>query len=88
MLQNQLKGENSFGSKGIKLNWLFSYTTLDRQKPDNHQLDAGYVGSEKDSPQNPSSDFSIINPVSNLLSNGVLGTWSRSLRRTWAGTWT
>lgn len=81
MLQNQLKGENSFGSKGIKLNWLFSYTTLDRQKPDNHQLDAGYVGSEKDSPQNPSSDFSIINPVSNLLSNGVLGTWSRSFEK-------
>lgn len=81
MLQNQLKGEQTLGSKGIKLNWLVSYTTLDRQKPDNHQLDAGYVGTEKDSPENPSSDFSIINPQSNLLSAGVLRTWSRSFEK-------
>nr|WP_199079829.1 TonB-dependent receptor [Pedobacter sp. ASV19] len=78
MLQNQLKGEKALGTKGIKLNGLLSYTLLDRQKPDNHQLDARYVGSATDNPTNPNSDFSILNPESNLLAAGVLRNWSRS----------
>ncbi|WP_162847048.1 TonB-dependent receptor [Mucilaginibacter gracilis] len=81
MLQNQLKGEKGFGSKGVKLNWLLSYTTLDRQKPDNHQLDARYMGTASDNPNNTASDFSIMNPESNLLSAGVLRNWSRSYEK-------
>ncbi|EHQ29081.1 TonB-dependent receptor [Mucilaginibacter paludis] len=78
--QNQLKGQNSFGKKGIKLDWLLSYAVIDRQKPDNHQLDAHYTGSETDGPDVPDSDFSITGPRSNL-DKGVLRSWSRSFEK-------
>jgi len=80
MLQNQLKGEKTFGSRGIKLNWLGSYTILDREKPDNHQMDANYFGSSTDSPDVTTSDFSIMNAQSNL-SQGVMRSWSRSYEK-------
>lgn len=34
--QSQLKGEHSFGKKGIKLNWIGNYTWIKRERPDNH----------------------------------------------------
>lgn len=81
MLQNQLKGSRKFGDRGIKLDWLASYTVLDRQRPDNHQFDASYVGDEKDNPLLPASDFSITSARSNLLSSGVLRSWNRSFEK-------
>jgi hypothetical protein len=78
--QNQLKGEKAFGTNGLKLDWLLSYAAIDRQKPDNHQMDAHYIGSATDNPDNPASDFSISDPRSNL-EKGVLRSWSRSLEK-------
>lgn len=38
--QTQLKGEHSIGEKGIKIQWSGTYVQLDRQRPDNHHLNA------------------------------------------------
>ncbi|RKR83377.1 outer membrane receptor protein involved in Fe transport [Mucilaginibacter gracilis] len=77
LLQNQLRGEKGFGKNGIKLDWLLSYTALDRQKPDNHQFDANYIGSEADGPDVLNSDFSIFNPR-NRAGGIAQRNWSRS----------
>lgn len=80
LLQNQLKGQNNFGKKGIKLDWMLSYAVINRLKPDNHQMDAHYIGSSSDGPDVTSSDFSIYAQRSNL-DKGVLRSWSRSLEK-------
>jgi outer membrane receptor protein involved in Fe transport len=77
MWQNQLKGEHALGSKGIKLKWLSSYTHLDRQKPDNHQMKATIM---QDS-HVESNEYNISNPLS-MLNAGALRWWSRAIEST------
>jgi len=72
--QNQLKGEHSLGSKGIKLKWSGSYLKLDRQKPDNHQMLADY----KQADGAGINDYNIQTYTSSL-SEGALRWWSRAL---------
>jgi outer membrane receptor protein involved in Fe transport len=73
--QNQLKGEHSIGSKGVKIKWNGSLTHLDRQKPDNHQFLAPYVRTDSSS----LGGYSIYNPLSNGSEYGALRWWSRAL---------
>jgi outer membrane receptor protein involved in Fe transport len=72
--QNQLKGEHSLGSNGVKLKWTGSYLKLDRQKPDNHMMLAEY----KQADGAALNDYNIKGVGSNF-SEGALRFWSRAL---------
>ncbi|HEY9257071.1 carboxypeptidase-like regulatory domain-containing protein, partial [Chitinophaga sp.] len=74
LLQNQLKGEHSLGSNGVKLKWTGSYMKLDRQKPDNHMMLANY----KQVDGAGLNDYNIQTVGSNF-SDGALRFWSRAL---------
>lgn len=80
MLQTQLRGEKIFSTGGPKLEWLAGYTVLDRRKPDNHQLDAKYVGNGGDDPNNADADFSISDSRSTLFGS-PLRSWNRSFEK-------
>lgn len=77
--QNQLRGEHLLNKKGMKLNWLGSYTLLDRQRPDNHIMNASYAGKGMDSPHQD-IDFSISAGQSDL-GDGALRSWSRAYEK-------
>ncbi len=79
--QNQLKGEYNSGKPGIKLNWMLSYLTLDRQKPDNKNLYANYIHTNENQP----NEYSINTPGANGASTGALRSWSRAFEKnlTW-----
>jgi len=81
--QNQLKGEQVFGKKGIKLDWGGTYTRLDRQKPDNHYMEFDPINQGNDKP-GQTSDFSISNTASDFSELGVLRTWSRAFEDNYA----
>jgi hypothetical protein len=74
--QHQLKGEYLLTQKGMKLEWMGSYSVLDRQKPDNHVFVANYAGDGKNDPSQP-VDFSISSAQSYLV-DGALRSWSRA----------
>jgi len=73
--QNQLKGEHTLGNRGIKLNWMGSYTRLDRQKPDNHFMKTGYVQAPEEQPEH----INITNPTVSSINHGALRWWNRAL---------
>jgi len=75
--QNQLKGEQAIGKRGVKLKWLGSYVLLDRSRPDNHQMLADVM---KDS-KLPSNEFNISNPINTVISEGALRWWSRAYEK-------
>lgn len=50
--QSQLKGEHAIGGKGIRLQWVGSYTRIKRDRPDNHLLVWGAVPESFDLPYN------------------------------------
>lgn len=68
--QNQLKGEHKIGNRGIKVSWMGGYQRLDRQRPDNHVLNAAFIRADSTQP----NDFNIAN-------GGGLRTWSRALEK-------
>ncbi|AEW01203.1 hypothetical protein A4D02_32795 [Niastella koreensis] len=78
LLQNQLKGEYKIGTKGIKINWLGSYTWLEKQRPDNHQLVVPLVNKGA---LNPDSNNVTINGAGSTLFNGALRWWSRAVEK-------
>ncbi|MBZ4192287.1 TonB-dependent receptor [Niabella beijingensis] len=75
--QNQLKGEHAVGKAGIKLEWLGSYTLLDRHRPDNHQM----LALTNTSGFFPSSEFTITSPMSSGINAGALRWWSRAYEK-------
>lgn len=78
--QNQLKGEHRMGSKGVKLNWMLSYTYLNRHNPDNHFMQFTELNLGKDN-QYETTDFSITEAASNGINAGVLRNWSRAYEK-------
>lgn len=77
--QQQLKGEHLLNKKGIALQWNGSFTTLDKQRPDNHVMNANYVNSEKDSPYEL-VDFSVLG-AQGPVGDGALRSWSRAYEK-------
>lgn len=80
--QNQLKGEQTIGHKGIVVSWMGSYTTLDRQRPDNHQVISGAMA---DTVQ--LNNVNIRNGAATNAPSGALRLWTRALEKnyTWEG---
>ena len=81
--QNQLKGEHSLGTNGLKVKWMGSYTHLNRLRPDNHNLKDRFL---QDSTLN-SDEFNIVDDgtMSGLLGSGGLRWWSRAVEENY--TW-
>jgi outer membrane receptor protein involved in Fe transport len=77
LLQTQFKGEQALGKRGIKLKWLGSYVSLDKLRPDNHQLLAETITDSK----LPSNEFNVRAPISSGISEGVLRWWSRAYEK-------
>jgi len=73
MWQTQLKGEHTIGDKGIKINWLGSYVSMDRQRPDNHFILGDAKVSEDDNTQ-----VSIVSAGARLSAGGPLRNWTRA----------
>ncbi|MBO9633944.1 MAG: TonB-dependent receptor, partial [Chitinophagaceae bacterium] len=74
--QHQLTGEHLPGRKGLKINWIASYTELDIIKPDNHSL--VFPGSNMLRTGPHWNDFNVMGTGLSSLSEGVLRTWSRA----------
>ena len=72
--QTQLKLEQSVGSKGVLLNLLGSYTTLNKLRPDNHQI-TGTALLDADAPYN----VNITSAGSSGIASGALRWWTRAL---------
>lgn len=79
LLQNQLKGEHAIGKHGIKIKWLGSYTLMDRQRPDNHQM----VAAINPDGVFPSNEFTIKGGLSQGISAGALRWWTRAYEKTY-----
>lgn len=77
--QQQLKGEHLLTKNGITLRWNGSFTTLDKQRPDNHVMNASYLNRGKDSPFEL-VDFSIKD-AQGAEGDGALRTWSRAFEK-------
>ncbi|ACU59212.1 TonB-dependent receptor [Chitinophaga pinensis] len=75
--QTQFKGEQALGKHGVKLKWLGSYVSLDKSRPDNHQLLAETITDSK----LPSNEFNVRAPISSGISEGVLRWWSRAYEK-------
>lgn len=76
MLQHQLKGEHTIGDRGIKFKWVGSYLTMDKVRPDNHQLLAYGIEDDKLA----SNEYNISGPMSSL-SAGALRWWTRTYEK-------
>jgi len=75
--QSQLKGEYNSNRAQTKINYMLSYLTLNRQKPDNKNLFANYIHTNPDQP----NEYSINRPQSAGISEGTLRSWSRSYEK-------
>lgn len=73
MWQTQIKGENTIGNNGIKLNWLGSYVNMDRQRPDNH-----FIMGEAKVSEDDDTKVSIISAGAKMSSGGALRNWTRA----------
>jgi hypothetical protein len=78
--QNQLKGEQAIGHKGVVVNWMGSFVQLDRQRPDNHQVASDAIA---DSVQ--LSNVNIRNSGATATTSGSLRLWTRALEKNY--TW-
>jgi outer membrane receptor protein involved in Fe transport len=77
MWQNQLKGEHAIGKHGARFKWMGSYLTMDRQKPDNHQITTPFIKSDSSS----LNGYEVLSAQSNAISSGALRWWSRALEK-------
>lgn len=71
--QTQLKGVHHIGEKGARFQWMGTYTYLDRQRPDNHHLNA--VAPEDAVTTDP---VLMQGPPGARGTNGALRWWTRA----------
>ncbi|WP_246001546.1 TonB-dependent receptor [Mucilaginibacter gracilis] len=76
MLINQLKGEHALNKKGLRLKWMGSYLTLDRERPDNHILQA--LGVQDSS---GAGVYNIAGAGGGHSQYGSLRTWNRAFEK-------
>ncbi|WP_160712631.1 TonB-dependent receptor [Chitinophaga solisilvae] len=79
--QNQLRGEHTLGSHGIKLRWMGSAVKLDRQRPDNHVLIGDYIRADESDKNN----YNIGSLYTLGVQGGALRSWVRALENNY--TW-
>ncbi|MFT3827467.1 MAG: TonB-dependent receptor [Chitinophagaceae bacterium] len=76
--QSQLKGEHAIGNKGIKFNWIGNYTSVTRERPDNH---IAIWKTVPDTFSLPHNDFTVTNYYPEGLSSGVLRMYTKAVEK-------